>query len=380
MFKRREDIIKCRRVVVKIGSNLIASPGKGLNLDLMENLVRDISSVKKKNLEIILVSSGAIAFGTEIMKMQTKKLDKRKIPVRQALAAIGQSRLIRSYEKYFADCDIRVAQVLLTNDDLSNRKRFLNAKNTLLTLLEYGIVPIINENDTVSVDEIKLGDNDNLASQVVNLISANLLILLSDVDGLHSADPKLDSNATRFEHVENVTREIENLAGDIPTGFGTGGMYSKIRAIKRAAALGAGSILADGRTKNVISRILKGENLGTFFSSGKERITSRKHWIGFSLKAKGCLMLDKGAEDALLQGGKSLLPSGVITVEGKFDIGDAVECVNRNGQVLAKGIVNYSSSELALIKGQKSGKIEKILGYKYNDEVIHRDDMLIINN
>jgi len=271
-----------------------------------------------------------------------------------------------------------VAQVLLTHDDLASRKRFLNARNTLTTLLRMSIVPVINENDTVAVDEIKFGDNDQLSALATNLVEADLLVILSDIDGLYDRDPRCHSNAVKIPFVENIdTLDLDKLARDAGV-HGTGGIRSKCAAARKAAHFGAASVIANGNQSGVLASILSGEETGTFILPREDRLTSRKHWIAFSTRPSGRVFVDEGAEAALLKGGKSLLPSGIKGVDGSFDAGEVVHCVDAKGMEFARGMVNYSSAEIARIKGLKSSELEGVLGYKVYDEVIHRDNLVVL--
>jgi len=363
------------RVVVKIGSNLLTDKTGRINQRRIHFIAKEISEINNKSLEIVIVSSGAIASGLKKLGMQSKPKEIRK---KQATAAVGQPLLMWMYEKHFLKYKKHIAQILLTRDDLSNRERYVNAKNTLITLLEMGVIPIINENDTVATDEIKFGDNDQLAALVSGLIEANHLIILSDVKGLYTSDPKKDPDAKIIKNVKEFSKEIETIAKPTSTGYGTGGMYSKVIAAKKATSFGIPVSIINGRKYGNITAVIKGKNVGTYFEPVKEKVTSRKGWIAYATRSKGNLYIDSGAVKALIKNGKSLLPSGVKKVEGDFDVGDAVYCIDEKGERIAKGLVNYSSCEVKLIKGKKSTEIEKILGYKYSDEIIHRDNLVIL--
>ncbi len=363
------------RIVVKIGSNLLTDSAGRINHRRIGSLADEISELTHSSIEVVMVSSGAIASGLRKLGLKSKPKEIRK---KQATAAVGQPLLMWVYEKYFLKHKKHIAQILLTRDDLSDRIRYINAKNTILTLLEMGVIPIINENDTVATDEIKFGDNDQLAALVSGLVEANRLIILSDVDGLYTGDPKKDPNAKIIRHVKEFSKEIETIAKPTSTGYGTGGMYSKVLAAKKATSFGVPVHIISGRKAGHIKAVLEGKEIGTFFEPVKERVTSRKGWIAYATRSKGNLYIDDGAVKALIRNGKSLLASGIKKVEGDFDVGDAVYCINEQGEKIAKGLVNYSSCELKLIKGKKSSEIEKILGYKYSDEVIHRDNMVIL--
>jgi glutamate 5-kinase len=363
-----------RRVVVKVGSGLVAEAGVGPDPVRIGRLAAELAAVSARPLEVALVSSGAIASGTARLGLKDRP---RSIPEKQAAAAVGQMALMWHYEQAFATHGRRVAQVLLTGEDVSDRTRYLNARNTLLTLLDYGVLPIINENDTVAVEEIKVGDNDNLAALVGYLIEADLLILLSDTDGLYTGDPNRDPAARRIETVEVVTPELERLGGTQGP-LGTGGMATKLQAAQKAMAAGIPMVIADGRRPGVLQALLDGEPLGTYFKPRDDRLTARKRWIAYAIPAQGILQVDPGARRALVEGGKSLLPSGVVTVGGEFSAGDAVSIRDAEGREFARGIVNYDAREVGLIMGAKTGDIERLLGYRVVDEVVHRDDLVIL--
>ncbi len=302
----------------------------------------------------------------------------KEIRFKQAAAAVGQSRLMWAYEREFDKYGRKVAQVLLTRDDLTNRKRYLYAKNTIETLLKFGVIPIINENDTVAVEEIRFGDNDTLSVMVTNLLQADLLVILSDVDGLHTTDPRTDPKAKIIGYVYSITPEIEKIAGTSSTIEGTGGMFSKVQAAKKAAMMGVVSVIANGTKSGVLKSIFAGEKTGTLFLVGEDHLSARKHWIAYTLKSKGRLIIDEGAKRALIEKGRSLLPSGIKDIDGRFEVGDAVSCLDESGKKIAKGIVNYNSEDVRKIRGAKTSEIERMLGYKYDDEVIHRDNLVIL--
>ena len=372
---RKNSLRKVRRIVIKVGSSILASVERGLHHEVFSHLAKEISQLKRQGYEIILVSSGAIAAGMEKLGYKTRP---QPIKQKQATAAVGQSRLMNIYEGYFSSHQQMVAQILLTHDDLSHRRRFLNARNTLLTLLELGIIPIINENDTVVVDEIKFGDNDNLSALVTNLIEADLLIILTDIDGLCDSDPRLNPNAKCISLVENIDMDMAGMIGDTQGEWRVGGMVSKIQAAKKASRSGVPTVIARGTKEGVLHQIIKGKEIGTLILPKQATLSSRKHWIAFNLKPKGDVLVDEGAKKAIVQKGKSLLPSGVVKVRGLFDRGDSVSCLGPRGKEFARGLVNYSAQELERIKGLKSDQIEKFLGYKYSDEVIHRDDLVVL--
>jgi glutamate 5-kinase len=364
-----------KRIVVKIGSNILAHDDEGLDIKRITTISRDISDVKDMGYDVVVVSSGAIAAGMGKLGLKTKPKD---IKLKQASAAVGQSALMWAYERSFGKYGKQVAQVLLTRDDFADRKRYINAKNTLLTLFSYKVVPIINENDTVSTDEIKFGDNDHLASLVASLIEAERLIILSDVDGLYTEDPRSSAQANLIDYVEEITPDIEKRAGGAGSSVGTGGMYSKLLAAKRALNHGIVVHIITGKRERVLTQLMEGKPSGTLFKPKEERLSSRKGWIAYGSRAKGSLVIDDGAVKALVQGGKSLLPSGIISVEGAFDAGDAIYCLDAGGNRIAKGLTNYTSAEINRIKGGKTSQIEEVLGYKYSEEVIHRDNLVLV--
>ena len=372
---RRKILGKARRIVVKVGSSILASVDKGLHYEVFSRLTKEISDLKRQGCEIVLVSSGAIAAGMEKLGYKTRP---QAITQKQATAAVGQTRLMNIYEDYFSRYQQMVAQVLLTHDDLSHRRRFLNARNTLLTLLELGIIPIINENDTVVVDEIKFGDNDNLSALITNLIGADLLVILTDIDGLCDSDPRVNPNAKCIPLVEDIDGDIEGIIGETKNEMSVGGMTSKIQAARKASRFGIPTVVARGTKDGILHQILKGKEIGTLILPKGEALSSRKHWIAFNPKPKGDLIVDEGAKKAVVQRGKSLLPSGVVKIKGSFDRGDLVTCVGPRGKEFARGLVNYSASELEKIKGLRSDRIEIALGYKYSDEVIHRNDLVVL--
>lgn len=368
-------ITGAKRVVLKIGSSLVASRDLGLRHDLIARLSRDIAELKTQQREIVLVSSGAIVAGIEKLGLKTYP---QSIPLKQAAAAAGQSHLIHAYEKCFQEAGQKVAQVLLTHQDLTDRKRFLNARHTLTTLIELDVIPIINENDTVSVEEIRFGDNDTLAGQVAHLVDADLFVILSDVNGLYTEDPRQNPQAKLIPVVEEITPAIEQGAGTSRSQESRGGMVTKIQAAKDVGQFGVPTLIMNGETPNLLTQIFSGEGQGTLFLPHGRRMPSRKHWIAFTLRAKGQLVLDDGAVEALRHRGKSLLPSGILNIRGEFSSGDPVSCVDANGKEFAKGLVNLSSQSLEKIKGRKTKEVQEILGGKEYEEIIHRDNLVIL--
>ncbi len=364
-----------KRVVIKIGSGVISN-STGLDLDQIAMLCEDVYQLRQRGYEVILVSSAAVAAGKADLGIvgNTQTLP---LPLKQAAAAIGQSRLMRAYKDALRQYDLKAAQILLTRDDLANRRRYLNARNTLMTLLEYGVVPIINENDTVVIDELRFGDNDNLSAMTTNLVEAQLLVILSDIDGLYDSDPRHNPDARLISEVERLTPEIEAMAGKEGTALGIGGMTTKLKAAKRATLYGAGTAIINGLTPHNLLYFFDGHELGTYFLPARDPMAARKHWIAFTKKPKGRLMLDAGAQKAVAERGKSLLPAGVNKLDGNFERGDAVRLCDLDGNEFAKGVTNYNAMELRRIIGKKSTEIESILGYHYGDEVVHRDNMVI---
>jgi glutamate 5-kinase len=364
---------QARRVVIKIGSNVLTRD-QGLNLPVIASISHEICRLIASGREIILVSSGAMAAG-----MRKLRLAKRPeaIPARQAIAAVGQAGLILAYEEAFERDGTKVAQILLTAEDMTNRKRYLNARNTINTLLEWGVVPIINENDTVMVEEIKFGDNDNLAAVIALLMDSDLLINLTDIDGLYDKDPRVFTDAQLLPEVETIGKPIERYASDIPGALGTGGMLTKIKAARKVTAAGIPMVIANGTRPDILRRLFSGPVPGTFFVPRKERLPSRKCWLAFSLRPKGGIIIDVGAANALKGRGKSLLPSGIVRVVGEFSVGDPVQIIDVQGTVLGNGLVNYAAGDIRKIRGLKTGQIAGCLGEKPYDEVIHRDNLVV---
>ncbi len=362
-----------RRVVVKVGSNVLTADND-LNRKAIRSISRQISELMRQGIQVILVSSGAMASGIRKLELSRRPDE---IPKRQAVAAVGQAGLIMAYEKAFARYKKKVAQILLTSEDLSNRQRYLNARNTLNTLLAWQVVPIINENDTVMVEEIKFGDNDTLAAMITLLMDADLLVNLTDIDGLYTKDPRQFKDAELIPIISRIVKRIEKLASDIPGALGTGGMLSKIKAARKLSAVGIPMVIANGMKPDILKKLFSGQPCGTFFVPKKKKLASRKCWIAFNLKPQGVLVIDDGAVDALLKNGKSLLPSGITAVEGEFNVGAPVAFTSRKKRVVGIGLVNYSASDIQKIKGLKSNQIKNCLGNKPFDEVIHRDNLTI---
>lgn len=372
----RKDVLKeIGMLVVKVGTSVLADPLRGgLDIRRMEGIVEGICWAWERGIKTILVSSGAIGAGMSKLGVHKRPKSLNKL---QALAAVGQGILIGTYMDIFERYGRVAAQILLTRDDFSDRRRYINAKNTMDELLRAGITPIINENDAIAVEEIKFGDNDNLSALVANMVQADLLLILSDVDGLYEADPKKDPDARLISVVREITVDLEWASKGPGSELGSGGMSSKLEAIKRVVLSGGMAAIVNGTLEGVIRRFLEGDEIGTLFFSERRRLAGRKRWIAFGRNPKGSIIVDEGAVEALARGGKSLLPSGVIGVDGCFGIGDLVVIRNPKGEEVARGLVNYSSEEVERIKGHKVGEIESILGYRYRDEVIHRDNLVL---
>lgn len=372
---RKELLKKVKRIVVKIGSGVLTNEEGVIDPRFLHGLAEQVAGLRQRGMDVVVVSSGAVAAGRLALGLPDRP---RTLPQKQAAAAVGQSRLMRAYEEAFSSFGQTVAQILLTRDDLANRRRFQNARGTLDTLLACGIIPIINENDTVVVDELKFGDNDNLSALVSNLVEAQLLLIMTDIDGLYTADPRTDPGATLIHQVGAVTREMERGAGGSGTSVGTGGMATKLAAAKKVVKSGVAAIIFAGRGEGNLARVMNGELVGTLFLPAGESLNRRKHWIAFTIKPAGSIVVDAGARDVLSRHGKSLLPSGIARVEGRFDRGACVRVVDPDGAEFARGIVDYSSQEIDKIRGQKSGEIEQILGFRYGDDVIHRDNLVLL--
>ncbi|MEN8188310.1 MAG: glutamate 5-kinase [Thermodesulfobacteriota bacterium] len=374
-LQRQQLFQSADRIVVKVGSAVLTN-AHGINREVIANLAKGISRLRDLGKEVILVSSGAVAAGRK--RLHLRDATAINLMEKQALAAIGQSQLMQHYDEAFSLHDKIIGQVLLTHSDFADRDRYLNVRNTILSLFRYNVVPIINENDTVSVEELRFGDNDTLGAMICNLIEADLFICLTDVEGLYTANPHTDPDARFVYTVEEVTEEIEAMAGNVKSLLGTGGMLSKIRAARMVAGGGGSSFIGPGKTESILERLFDGEMLGTFFMPSEEKIQSRKQWIAFVLRPKGFLKLDKGACTALCKGGKSLLPSGIVEVHGEFGTGDPVHCIDNGHVAVAAGLVNYSSRDLNIIKQCRSEQIFDLLGFKDCDEAIHRDNLVLL--
>ncbi|MCW3489584.1 glutamate 5-kinase [Dethiobacter alkaliphilus] len=370
---QRESLKKAQTVVVKVGTRTLTHATGKLNLRYMEKLVRELADLANQGRHVVLVSSGAVGAGIGKLGLEQKP---QSIPEKQAVAAVGQGLLIQMYEKLFAEYGLVVAQVLLTRDDFNDRKRYLNSRNALLALLKFGVVPVINENDTVAVEEIEFGDNDSLSALVASIIGADLLVLLTDTGGLYSANPKLDDNAQRLSVVEQITPEIRQLAGETCESLATGGMVTKLMAGEMAAKSGIPMVIANGSEADVLPRILDGEDVGTLFCARDKCLESRKRWIAYGQTAHGRLIVDSGAKKALLEYGKSLLPSGILEVMGDFEQGEMVAIEDQCGNEFARGLVNYNSGELQRIKGLRTEKAAEVL-QRTCSEAVHRNNMVV---
>jgi glutamate 5-kinase len=365
-----------RRIVAKFGTSLLTD-GEQLNLEHMGQLVSQVAALRQAGVEVIVVSSGAVAAGRSKLGITKNRRD---IPFRQVLAAVGQGQLMQAYDGLFSKHGINVAQTLLTRRDLSDRLSYLNARNTLLALLSYKVVPIINENDAVAMEELeesRIGENDTLAALTANLVDADLLALLMTRDGLFTADPALDATATLVNRVERIDKTVEAYAG-VSEGHGSGGMITKLQAARLATSGGSDTVIASGLEPDVLLRLVQGEALGTFFPASADRMESRKRWILSGLRIKGSLVVDDGAAKALRERNTSLLPAGVREVCGDFQRGDTIEVTNQAGERLATGVANYGSQELTALRGAKSSQIASILGHDYGAEAIHRDNLVLV--
>lgn len=369
-----QNLSQAKLLVVKVGSSLVTAEGRGIDQNALNNWANQIAQIKQNGTDVILVSSGAIAEGV-------KRLGWAKRPTAinelQAAAAVGQMGIAQAYERAFSQHDLHTAQILLTHEDLSDRTRYLNARSTLKTLLAQNIVPVINENDTVTTDEIKLGDNDTLGALVTNLVDADALIILTDQRGLYDSDPRKNPQAQFIHEISAAHPDLENMAGGAGTGVGTGGMYTKVLAAKRAALSGANTVVASGREPQVLVRLQQGESLGTLFTSEFSRVNARKQWLLGHIQISGSVNVDAGAEQALLHKNGSLLPVGVVRVNGHFHRGELIAVLNENGKEIARGLANYSSAETAKLLRCHANEIADKLGYAFEDELIHRDNLAL---
>jgi glutamate 5-kinase len=368
-------LASARRIVGKIGSSLLASAGSGLDRSAIEDWVRQVAELRRRGIEVLVVSSGAIAEGMKRLQWAKRPSAVNEL---QAAAAVGQMGLVQMWESCFSEVGLHTAQVLLTHEDLGDRRRYLNARTTLKTLVALGAVPIINENDTVVVDEIRFGDNDTLGALVTNLIEADALVILTDQKGLYSADPRKDPSAKLVERAAAGDPALERMAGGAGSAIGKGGMITKILAAKRAARSGAHTAIAWGREPDALVRLFSGEPVGTLLEAQTPPVAARKQWLADHLKPSGRITLDAGAVKALVADGKSLLPIGATAVDGHFERGEVVSVAGPDGRVIARGLVNYASSETARILRKPSSEIESVLGYVAEPELIHRDNLVVL--
>jgi glutamate 5-kinase len=371
----RTSIAKARRLVVKVGSSLVTNEGRGVDHDAVARWAHEIAALTQSGKSVVLVSSGAIAEGMQRLGWTTRP---HAIHALQAAAAVGQMGLVEAYERAFARFGLHTAQVLLTHEDLADRRRYLNARSTLTTLLGLRVIPVINENDTVTTDEIRLGDNDTLGALVTNLIEADLLVLLTDQQGLFTADPRRDPRATLVREARAGDPALEAMAGSAGGVLGRGGMLTKVLAAKRAARSGASTVIASGREADVLTRLAAGESIGTLLSAERNALAARKQWLADHVRLAGRVRLDEGAVRALVKDGKSLLPIGVVEVSGTFGRGEVVGCFAPDGREIARGLVNYGSQEAARIARRPSSEIERVLGYVDEPELIHRDNLVLL--
>lgn len=372
----RKKIAEAKRIVVKVGTSTITYPNGKINYEKIEKMARILTDFQNQGREMILVSSGAGAAGVGRMGLEAKP---KTIPGKQTCAAVGQGILMHIYERIFGEYGQVVAQVLLTKNDMVNRHSYANARNALQEMISWGVIPIINENDVVAIDEFKIGDNDNLSALVASLADADLDILLSDIDGLYTANPKTHPDAKLVSVVEEVTPEIEATAGGAGSRNATGGMLTKLQAAKSAMSAGIALIIANGEHLEILRNILRGEPVGTLFVPKESHLRFRNQWLAFGSRISGKLIVDAGLAKALRQEGScSILPVGIVGVEGEFDSGDTVSVVDQEGHELARGMTNYGSGDVALIKGCKTSQIEARIGYKHYDEVIHRDNLVVL--
>lgn len=377
MKSRKEYLINARRIVVKIGSSSLTSKKGGLDKIGIKKFVNGVSQLVREGKEVLVVTSGAIAAGLESLNIREKPED---LALLQAAASLGQVELMNLYSKLFLKEKIKVGQILLTHEDTTRRKQYLNIKNTVNNLISLGIIPVINENDSVAVDEIKFGDNDSLAAMVAVLAEADTLVILTDIEGLYNKDPRIYEDAGLISYVPRINKEIEDAAGGIGSTYGIGGMKSKIKAARICSFSGINTVIAGSSRKNVLNRIISGDEIGTFFAPGVARkVKSIKKWIAFGKKTRGIIVIDKGAEEAISKKGKSILAVGIVNVNGKFNKGDTLKVLSVDGKLIAKGISNFSSEEIEKIKGKNSEKILSEFGDSMCDEVIHRDCLVVFN-
>lgn len=374
-MQKRSDFHAARRIIVKIGSALLTGGGRGLDQTAITGWVGQIAELCRQDREVVLVSSGSVAEGMSRLGWKARPQALHEL---QAAASVGQMGLVQTYESLFSSHGLRTAQILLTHDDLSERQRYLNSRSTLMTLLKLGVVPVINENDTVATEEIRFGDNDTLGALVANSLEADLLIILTDQPGLFESDPSVNPTAKLVHEASINDPALSEMVGESRSGLGRGGMITKLRAGRLAARSGAATVIVGGREENVLTRVVAGDLLGTFLIPDLDPLTARKRWLAGRLKLKGSLVLDGGAVRVLKESGRSLLPVGVSAVSGEFGRGDLVACLDGEGREVARGLVNYSAEETNKILRQPSSKIEELLGYVDEPELIHRDNLVLV--
>ncbi|MED5529354.1 MAG: glutamate 5-kinase [Pseudomonadota bacterium] len=369
----RKKIKEAKRLVVKVGSSLLTNNGLGLDRNAIDHLAEQLVTLQKGGIQLVLVSSGAVAAGVTRLNLKTRP---KQVHMQQAAAAIGQMGLVQAYESCFMRHGLYAAQILLSHEDLSNRTRYLNARSTLTTLLEMNVLPVVNENDTVATAELCFGDNDTLAGLVANLVNADVMIVLTDQDGLYTADPRDDVSAELIEAASANDSSLSKGAGK-GSSLGRGGMLTKLSGARLAARSGTDTVIANGKIDGILQRLVEGEELGTLLEADNEPVTAKKQWLAGQLTLKGSLVLDAGAVNVLTQSGRSLLPVGVKSTSGAFSRGDVVACLDEGGQEIARGLVNYEAAEVQKLMGQNSDRIEQLLGYAGEEEIIHRDNLIL---
>lgn len=375
-MNHRTQLKSAKRIVVKVGTSTLFLKNGKPDLYRIEHLIRELSALKNEEREIIFVTSGAIAYGMNEVGIFEKPTD---IPKKQALAAIGQSGLMHLYKRFFADYGQTMAQVLLTRENAARHHQYTNSRNALLSLLDYGVIPVINENDVVAIDEIKIGDNDNLSATVAALVDADALLILSDIDGVYTGNPSSDPAARRIEEIMEVTPEIEHMAGGAGSAFGTGGMATKIEAARIAQNAGVMMVIARGSDDEVIRRVFSGERVGTLFPAREAHLRVRQNWLAFGKRMEGTIVVDAGCADAIITGKSSLLAAGIVSVEGDFTAGSSIRILAPSGQEIARGITNYNARDIVRIKGLKSQDFKGVLGEVAKDEVVHRDNLVLLS-
>ena len=375
MENRKKYLGEIKRIVVKIGSSSLTSQNGGLDIANMKKFTGEVSAVASSGIEVIIVTSGAIAAGLKYLNIVHRPKD---INALQAAASVGQVELMRTYSTLFYRNQLKIGQILLTHEDTTRRQQYLNIKNTIESLIKLGVIPIINENDSVATDEIKFGDNDRLAALVSTLIEADILIILSDIDGMYDKNPRTNSNARLISQVNNISEDIEEVAGGIGSTYGSGGMVTKIKAARVCSFSGIGMIIANSRQSNVLKKIINGENIGTFFvPQTLKKVKSVKKWIAFGVRTRGSIVIDRGAEEAIVSRGKSILPVGVLEVSGKFNKGDTLKVFSVDGKLVAKGISSFSNEDIFKIKGKNEKQILAEFDSSMCREIIHRNSLIV---